>query len=37
MIGEHLANLDALLGALDVSERETLAELLSRLALSLEG
>ena len=37
MIAEHLANLDSLLGALDASERETLAELLSRLAVSLEG
>jgi DNA-binding MarR family transcriptional regulator len=37
MISEHLTNLDALVGALDTSERETLAELLSRLALSLEG
>ena len=37
MIAEHLANLDSLLGALDASERDTLAELLSRLAVSLEG
>jgi DNA-binding MarR family transcriptional regulator len=37
MIAEHLANLDSLLGALDASERETLADLLSRLAVSLEG
>ena len=37
MIAEHLANLDTLLGALDASERETLDDLLSRLAVSLEG
>ena len=37
MIAEHLATLDSLLGTLDPTERETLAELLSRLAVSLEG
>ncbi|HEX6149014.1 MarR family winged helix-turn-helix transcriptional regulator [Nocardioides sp.] len=36
MIGDHLANLDALLGVLSTSERGRLAGLLGRLALSLE-
>ncbi len=37
MIAEHLANVDRLLGALAATERDTLAALLSRLTLSLEG